>query len=214
MVSILSRKYVQSVHISTTLGPAKPSAAAKRSYLSSHERRRHLLDAAARLFDRGGFGGITMVGLAAEAAVSRQLVYDHFADVAGLLTAFVEDRLARYSAHEPTVDSTRGLESIVVTKFRHLLTIPASDRRIIRLVVADAAMPELDGARQLLLDHEWRHTRVPKRRARPTRRDTALVLSTMSALLSLADAVSNRQLSAADAETLAVRIVVSLHQAD
>jgi AcrR family transcriptional regulator len=194
--------------------PTNRSAAAKRTYLPAHERRRQLLDAAARLFDRGGFGGITMVALAAEAAVSRQLVYDHFTDVAGLLTAFVEDRLARYSATEPAVDAIRDVESIVVTKFRHLLTIPTADRRIIRLVVSDTSTPDLDGARQLLLHHEWRHTRLPKAKARPTRRDTALVLTTMSALLSLADAVSNRQLSAADAETLAARIVVSLHETD
>ena len=41
--------------------------AEKRSYLRPADRRRQLLDAAARVFDRVGLTGITMVAVAAEA---------------------------------------------------------------------------------------------------------------------------------------------------
>jgi AcrR family transcriptional regulator len=191
--------------------PSDRAAATKRQYLRSDQRRRQLLDAAARLFDTGSFGGMTMVALAAEAGVSRQLVYDHFTDVEGLLTAFVQDRLARYSARPALREPAGSVATAVAANFRHLLTIPAADRRIIHLVVADVRTPELDGARQLLLDHEWRHARVPVNRSRPNRRDTALLWTTMSSLLSLADAVSNRQLRADDAEALAIRVVRALH---
>ncbi len=195
--------------------PAAPAVPAvvptKRPYLRVNDRRRQLLDAASRLFDRNGFGGITMVALAGEAGVSRQLVYDHFADVAGLITAFVEDRLARYSAHRELVKPTGNSKATVVATFRHLLTIPATDRRIIRLVIADTGTPDLDGARQLLLDHEWRHARRSTRRIRPNRHDIALLWTTMSSLLSLADAVSSHQLRADEAETLAIRVVNALH---
>jgi AcrR family transcriptional regulator len=181
-------------------------APAKRQYLRFDERRRQLLNAAGRLFDRTGFGGITMVALSAEAGVSRQLVYDHFADVGGLITAFVQDRLARYSARPQLVEPIGSADATVAANFRYLLTIPASDRRIIHLIVADVRTPELDGARQLLLDNEWQHAGPSTRRSRPNRRDAALLWTTMSSLLSLADAVSNRQLPADEAETLAIRI--------
>ncbi len=62
---------VQSVNISVPTTPKRP-------YLRAAARRRQLLDAAGRLFDRSGFGGITMAGAAVEAGVSRQLVYDHW----------------------------------------------------------------------------------------------------------------------------------------
>ena len=74
---------------------------AKRPYLRAAERRSQLLDAAGRLFDRFGFGGITMVGIATEAGVSRQLVYGHFPDLDSLYVAFVQDRLGRYRDHRP-----------------------------------------------------------------------------------------------------------------
>jgi AcrR family transcriptional regulator len=183
----------------------------KRPYLRSEQRRRQLLDAAGRLFDRGGFGALTMVAVAAESGVSRQLVYDHFSDVAGLLTAFVEDRLARYAAQPELADPPKGNTATAAANFRHLLAIPASDRRIIRLVIADTGMTELDGARQLLLDHESKQARDRARHTRPNRRETAIVWATMSALLSLADAVSNRQLHGDEAEALAIRLVGALH---
>jgi AcrR family transcriptional regulator len=183
----------------------------KRHYLRFDDRRRQLLDAAGRLFDRSGFGGITMVALSTEAGVSRQLVYDHFADVGSLVTAFVEDRLARYSTRPKHLEPTDSAEATVVASFRHLLTIHPSDRRIIHLVVTDVRASELDGARRLLLDHEWRHGRHPARGSRPSGRDMTLMLTTMNSLLSLADAVSNRLLRADEAEVLAIRVVNALH---
>ena len=63
-----------------------------RPYLRAELRRNQLLEAADRLFARSGYAGITMQAVAAEAGVSRRLVYDHFSDVSTLLT---EGRLER-----------------------------------------------------------------------------------------------------------------------
>ncbi len=71
---------------------------AARAYLRPDERRRQLLDAASRLFDRGGFTAITVSAVATEAGASRRLVYDHFADLGDLYAAFFEDRVARWAA--------------------------------------------------------------------------------------------------------------------
>ncbi len=132
---------VQSVNISCLNQPKRP-------YLRARDRRRQLLDAAGRLFDRTGFGGITMAGAATEAGVSRQLVYDHFGDLDALYEAFVEDRLARYRDRSPTSRGSRP-DDAAATMFRHLLTIPPTDRpACVRLLVADVGLPALDRVRQ------------------------------------------------------------------
>jgi AcrR family transcriptional regulator len=158
------------------------------------------------LFDRHGFGGITMVALAAEAGVSRQLVYDHFADLSGLYTAFVEDRLAGYAASSTAAAAHDGSVSGAVREhFRHLLTVPEADRRIIRLVVTDTGVADLDGARRLLLDHELaRWTSSPGSPARSRRPAETMVWTLMSALLALAHGVAIGDLSPEVAEDAAV----------
>ena len=177
-------------------------------YLRAAARRRQLLDATGRLFDRSGFGGITMAGAAAEAGVSRQLVYDHFGDLDTLYESFVEDRLARYRATLPDI-SALDLDDAAATMFRHLLTIPPTDRRVVRLLVADVG---LRGARPS-------PTAVPRRRARPlaqpgtdgrhAARASAVIWTTTSALLALADAVTTGDITETEATRMAVGIVRS-----
>jgi AcrR family transcriptional regulator len=61
----------------------------KRPYMASRQRRRALLDVATEMVGRSGWSAITMTGLAKEAGVSRQLVYDHFEDGTGLLLSTI-----------------------------------------------------------------------------------------------------------------------------
>jgi AcrR family transcriptional regulator len=63
--------------------------------LAPAQRRRQLLDAVGRLIKRVGLARVTMVAVAAEAGVSRRLLYDHFADLSTLLRDFAIDTLAR-----------------------------------------------------------------------------------------------------------------------
>lgn len=177
------------------------TVASKRPYLRAAARRRQLLDAAGSLFDRDGFGGMTMAGLACEAGVSRQLVYGHFADLDALYLALVRDRLARYGAQAPDVDGL-GVDAAATALFRHLLTIPATDRRIIRLLVADVGIPALDRIRRQFLADEgarWRRTSAGP--------GVAGVWATTSALLALADAVDAGDIDREAATAMAARIV-------
>ena len=66
------------------------------------DRRRQLLEAAGRVAGREGLGRLTMVGVATEAGVSRQLVYEHFADLPTLVWALVANR---FGAAEATIAS-------------------------------------------------------------------------------------------------------------
>lgn len=63
------------------------SQSGKRSYLSRSRRREVLIQAAATLVESRGWQALTMVSLAREVGVSRQLVYQHFASVDQLMVA-------------------------------------------------------------------------------------------------------------------------------
>lgn len=178
----------------------------KRAYLRSADRRDHLLDAVSRLFDRHGFGGITMTGVASEAGVSRQLVYDHFGDLDTLCEAFVLHRLERYHEHVPDI-SALGPADAAAAMFAHLLTIPPTDRRVVRLLVADVSFRALDGVRERFRADELARWRSRGRRTRHAPAATAAMWAATSALLALADDVSSQRVSESDATALAVAIV-------
>lgn len=133
----------------------------KRPYIRAADRRRQLLDATGRIFDRASFGGITLAGVAVEAGVSRQLVYDHFTDLDGLYEAFVTDRLAHYRAALPRT-STVDADTAIRASFRHLLQIPPADRRVVRLLTADVG----DMCDQLAADRALASGSDMRRRAR------------------------------------------------
>ncbi|MFN8050992.1 MAG: TetR/AcrR family transcriptional regulator [Acidimicrobiales bacterium] len=130
-----------------------------RPYLRSDQRRRQLLDAAARLFVREGLTGMTMAALAREADASRRLVYDHFADLSALYDAFFDDRCGRYLEQLDRAIDGVGDGDPVVAAFTALLAVPTEDQRAIRLLVADTSTPELDQVRTRLrrrLERRWR----------------------------------------------------------
>ena len=58
----------------------------KRPYLGKDDRKRALLGAAAELVEEEGWGILNMTALAERAGVSRQLVYQHFPNLEGLLS--------------------------------------------------------------------------------------------------------------------------------
>ncbi|MGE5211731.1 MAG: TetR/AcrR family transcriptional regulator, partial [Acidobacteriota bacterium] len=126
----------------------------KRPYLATDDRRRQLLDAAARLFAREGYAGLTMVALAAEAGVSRRLVYDHFPDLASLYSAFFDDRAERYlDAIAAAVDDADASASPFAAAFAQLLAMPADDQRALRVLVADPGLADLDPVRERFRHH-------------------------------------------------------------
>jgi AcrR family transcriptional regulator len=180
----------------------------RRPYLRARDRRDQLLEAVGRLFDESGFGGITMAGAAAEAGVSRQLVYDHFDDLDTLCEAFVEARLDRYRQELPDIAALEP-DAAAATMFHHLLTIPSTDRRVVRLLVADVGLTALDRIRERFRADElarWKTTAHPAPRAAVA---SAAMWATTSALLALADAVTCGEITEAEATTMAVGFVTS-----
>ncbi|MFE3717567.1 TetR/AcrR family transcriptional regulator [Streptomyces cyaneofuscatus] len=75
------------------------------------DRRTAILEAAATVIARRGVRGLRVEELAAEAGVSKALIYYHFEDRTGLLRrtlAFVNNRAERYTAEQSAVDAATG----------------------------------------------------------------------------------------------------------
>ncbi|WP_314246618.1 TetR/AcrR family transcriptional regulator [Streptomyces kutzneri] len=94
------------------------------------DRRRAILEGAARVIARRGVRGLRVSDLAAEAGVSTALIYYHFKDRTGILRhalAFIGDRADRYTgaadevgAAPPAADPRRLLERILLLEFQDL----------------------------------------------------------------------------------------------
>jgi AcrR family transcriptional regulator len=180
-----------------------------RPYLRSEERRRQLLDAAARLFVRDGYAGLTMVAVAAEAGVSRRLVYDHFPDLPALYDAFFTDRTARYLDGIDAAVSTAGGDrrAAFASAFERLLAITPEDRRAIQLVLTDVGRPELEEVRSRVRAHMERRWLTGSARGRRSARARFWML--VSGLFTLADLVDRDEIAAATARTIAEDVVGS-----
>jgi AcrR family transcriptional regulator len=179
----------------------KAATATKRPYMASHERHRALLDVAGEIAGRGGWSALTMKGLAAEAGVSRQLVYDHFEDGAGLLRSTIEHLFQGFHAATAEVleKSTGDVASTVREAYRIFLDMPPTRRRALRAISGDfvsdqpetrkalAAMREQIFA--LWLPYARRQTGLAEAELRP------LVWMLNAAAWGLADLVDDASLS-------------------
>ena len=186
--------------------------AGARPYLRADARRRDLLDAAARLFMRDGYAGMTMVALAVEAGVSRRLVYDHFPDLAALYDAFFEDRAERYLASIDAAIAEGGGDVVAsfAGAFGRLLAIPADDQRAIRLLVADPGLPALGAVRARFRTHVERRWLPFAGGSLDDELARALLWTLVSGFLGLADLVARGEVSARVATALATALVASL----
>jgi AcrR family transcriptional regulator len=176
-----------------------------RPYLRGEARRRQLLDAAARLFVRGGYDALTMVALAEEAGVSRRLVYDHFPDLPALYDAFFTDRTARHLDGIDAALARGGTDRVVAFSgaFAQLLAIPPDDRRAIRLVLTDVGRSDLDDLRDRVRAHVERRWLPALAGSGDRRVARARLWMLVSALFALADLVDRDEIAASTAADLA-----------
>lgn len=121
-----------------------------RQYLRSEDRRRQLLEVATTIAGKEGVERLTIVGLAKEAGVSRQLVYDHFSDLSGLVWAVLLDRFTAIdqaiheAIHRPRAEQDPAAPAIEAA--RRFLELSREDRHILRsvLTITDAPNHELN----------------------------------------------------------------------
>ncbi len=185
----------------------------ERAYLRPDARRRQLLDAASRLFDRAGFTAITVSAVANEAGASRRLVYDHFADLSELIAAFFEARVAGYAEKIDSAGAATaaGRDGPLVGAATELMAVPPEDLRAIALVLADGSTPELAGARAALREHlraRWLPTLTELGLAPDVA--TALMWTLATSFVSLADQAHHGGLTPESAESVAAAMAASL----
>jgi AcrR family transcriptional regulator len=85
-----------------------------------------------------------MAGVAKEAGVSRQLVYEHFSDLPSLASALVYDRFSKFDA---AIDATLTTAisdgpAAALTAARLVLSLSAQERHIVRTLLAHASLPQ------------------------------------------------------------------------
>jgi AcrR family transcriptional regulator len=188
------------------------SSPAKRPYLAAAERREGLLDAAAEIVGRRGWGALTMVGLADAAGVSRQLVYEHFAGTSDLMVAVTRHLFERTRAETADVlaDAPSVAGEAVRRAYRLVLDLPRAQRRALRsLVDADPALADLRRARRLIRGEIlslWTPY-VQKRTGLPERDAWALTWMMISAAWGLADLVEESELTAEQSERMLALVV-------
>ena len=186
--------------------PAKRSGGT-RPYLRSEDRRRQMLDVATRIAGSEGVERLTIVGLAAEAGVSRQLVYDHFSDLAGLVWAVLIDRFvaidnAIYAAtrRPGAMDSPDDAVEVALEAARGFLMLSREDKHILRsvLTTTDAPAHELNALALQLRErsiNRWKPVLGGEQNPSARARTWALV----NALNGLGDLVSTGELTAEEA---------------
>ncbi|MGO9750487.1 MAG: TetR/AcrR family transcriptional regulator [Solirubrobacteraceae bacterium] len=115
-----------------------------RHYLRAAERHRQLIDAAARIAGREGLDRLSMVGVATEAGVSRQLVYEHFPDLSAMVVALLFDRFGEIDATiaKAVADARGGGLDEALLAARGILSLPTEHRHILRVLLAHAGIPE------------------------------------------------------------------------
>lgn len=122
-------------------------------YLPADDRRKDLLDATGRLFERGGVEAITMTALAQEAGVSRALIYQYFPDQDTLIVAFFEDRISAYfAAIDASLDAAASPTGRALAGLRELSHLNPGDLAAVRTVLASHDDTRLATVRARLRD--------------------------------------------------------------
>jgi AcrR family transcriptional regulator len=191
----------------------KTDTGKKRPYMASRQRRRALLDVATEMVGRSGWSALTMTGLAKEAGVSRQLVYDHFEDGTGLLLSTIRHLFegAHRAIEEVLRSSGADVSSTIQDAFRVFLEMPAAQRRAFRAITADIApdRPEIRKAIafmreqifELWVPYARRQTGLSERQLRP------LIWMLNAAAWELGDLVDDGTVDKNAAQEMLVRLI-------
>ena len=126
--------------------PTETSTAAKRIRLSREDRLHQLLDVAWRLVREKGTDALTLPRMAAEAGVTKPVIYDHFGTRNGLLTALYQDFDLRQTAVidaaiEASAPTLEAIARVIASSY--VECILSQGREIPGVLAGLAGSPEL-----------------------------------------------------------------------
>ncbi len=120
-------------------------AVAKRPYLRADARREMILEAAERVIARDGLAALSMIGVAQEARVARQLIYRHFTSRSELLVGLVEHHFSLIDGNfAETADEHEDPRELLRARFARAMQIPLRDQLLTRSVFSGADQLEPD----------------------------------------------------------------------
>ncbi len=177
----------------------------KRGYLSAGVRRSLIVAAASRLISRDGLNGLTMVAVAKEAGVSRQLVYDHFPDLPTLFEAAFAEQARQYALGLNEVSALGADDASTLARqlFEHVLALGPETRRVVRALIGGAIPVELAGVREQFratIGQRW--SKWFRALGLDDQSSHALVWVMTAAYLSLAELVDDREIGADGAASI------------
>jgi len=183
-----------------------------RPYLRAGERRNQLLTAAAAIVGREGLGSLTVAGVAVEAGVSRQWVYEHFSDLDDLYRALLLDRFAALDANIDRAKTRLTGSELATFAARELFALVPADRMILRALVDGAGWnrPELTGIQSELRERIFRRwTGFVRDAGHDDLEARAIVWAIVNAVFGFADQVERESLSVETAVGLLTRLVAA-----
>jgi AcrR family transcriptional regulator len=187
----------------------------KRQYLSAESRRESILRVADDVLSKEGVAHLSIVEVANRAGISRQLVYQHFADLNTLLVEVIRMRLVELqSTLESSDGSRRGeIRELVEIQLRRILNLPVRDRQLMRNVFGDiTALPKdlWPTIAELRQDVVTRWAQLIDPRAKPTSLAYAKMGLIIHAILGAWDLIIDGTLSDDEAVGLLLKVVESL----
>lgn len=126
-----------------------------RAHQGDDRRRAQLLEAAAQVFVDAPPGGLTLAAVAAEAGVSKRLMYHYFADVQSLYDDLFEGRIADHLRNVDTGLANLGTASPVrrlALALQVFVALPATYRRWTLMAVMNMLPAELRSKSGHVLD--------------------------------------------------------------
>lgn len=186
----------------------------KRQYLSAESRRESILRVADDVLSKEGVAHLSIVEVANRAGISRQLVYQHFADLNTLLVEVIRTRLVELQSTLESDGVRRGeIRELVEQQLRRLLKLSARDRQLMRNVFGDiSALPRdlWPTIAEIRQDVVARWARIIDPEAKPTSLAFAKLGLIIAAILGAWDLMIDGSLTEDEAVSLLLKVTESL----
>jgi AcrR family transcriptional regulator len=186
----------------------------KRQYLSAESRRESILRVADDVLSKEGVAHLSIVEVANRAGISRQLVYQHFADLNTLLVEVIRMRLVELQSTLESDGVRRGeIRELVEQQLRRLLKLSARDRQLMRNVFGDiSALPRdlWPTIAEIRQDVVARWARIIDPEAKPTSLAFAKLGLIIAAILGAWDLMIDGSLTEDEAVSLLLKVTESL----
>ena len=186
----------------------------KRQYLSAESRRESILRVADEVLSTEGVAHLSIVEVASRAGISRQLVYQHFADLNTLLIEVLRMRLVELQSTLESDGVRRGeIRELVEQQLRRRLNLSARDRQLMRNVFGDiSALPRdlWPTIAEIRQDVVARWARIIDPEAKPTSLAFAKLGLIIAAILGACDLLIDGSLTEDEAVSLLLKVTESL----